>query len=68
MMILKELKDNGKLIFIVHHDLSKVSDYFDDIIILNKEIVAIGKVEDVFNDDNLSNAYLSQVAQLGGIS
>lgn len=66
IMILKELKDNGKLIFIVHHDLSKVHDYFDDLMILNKEIIALGKVDEVYNDENLKKAYLSQISQLGG--
>ncbi len=66
MMILQELKSQGKLIFIVHHDLSKVHDYFDDLMILNKEIVAMGKVEDVFVDENLGKAYLSQISQIGG--
>lgn len=66
IMILKELRDNGKLIFIVHHDLSKVHDYFDDLMILNKEIVALGPVAEVYNDDNLQTAFLSQISKLGG--
>lgn len=66
MMILKELRDNGKLIFIVHHDLSKVHDYFDDLMILNKDIVALGDVKEVYTDDNLKNAFLSQISSLGG--
>ncbi|HZJ87444.1 MAG TPA: metal ABC transporter ATP-binding protein, partial [Erysipelothrix sp.] len=66
MMILQELKGQGKLIFIVHHDLSKVHDYFDDLMILNKDIVAMGDVKDVFNDANLGKAYLSQISQIGG--
>lgn len=34
--ILKELKQQGKTIIIVHHDLHKVLDYFDDVILLKK--------------------------------
>ena len=34
MDILQDLKHQGKTILIVHHDLSKVKEYFDDIIIL----------------------------------
>ena len=37
MDILQDLKHQGKTILIVHHDLSKVKEYFDDIIILNRE-------------------------------
>ena len=36
MDILQDLKHQGKTILIVHHDLSKVKEYFDDIIILNR--------------------------------
>lgn len=36
MDILKQLKEAGKTILIVHHDLHKVAHYFDDVIILKK--------------------------------
>ena len=37
--ILKELRDAGKTIFVVHHDLSKVERYFDDVILINKNLM-----------------------------
>ena len=40
--ILKELRDSGKTIIVVHHDLSKASDYFDQLILLNKELIEFG--------------------------
>ncbi|WP_436802046.1 metal ABC transporter ATP-binding protein [Streptococcus dysgalactiae] len=55
--LLKELKAAGKTILIVHHDLSKVEHYFDKLLILNKTLVAYGKVDDVFTVDTLSKAY-----------
>lgn len=57
MNILKELKTQGKTILIVHHDLSKVKNYFDNVLILNKNLIAQGKVADVFNEFNLKKAY-----------
>src|SRR5699024_6827314 len=36
--ILKDLREAGKTIFVVHHDLSKVEHYFDDLILINKEL------------------------------
>jgi ABC-type Mn2+/Zn2+ transport system ATPase subunit len=57
MDILKELRSEGKIVLIVHHDLSKVSSYFDDVILLNKKMVASGPVSEVFTTDNLSIAY-----------
>jgi len=55
--ILKQLKEAGKTIIIVHHDLHKVSHYFDDIIILNKVLVASGPVDTTFTNKNIQAAY-----------
>ncbi|HJE97679.1 MAG TPA: metal ABC transporter ATP-binding protein [Ligilactobacillus acidipiscis] len=57
METLGTLKDQGKTILIVHHDLSKVRDYFDHLIILNKKLLASGKTDEVFNQTNLRKAY-----------
>src|SRR5690625_5928057 len=35
--ILKEIRDEGKTIFIVHHGLTKVEEYFDELLLLNKQ-------------------------------
>src|SRR5699024_2423215 len=37
--ILQNLRDEGKTVLVVHHDLSKVEAYFDELILLNKEII-----------------------------
>lgn len=55
--ILKELKEEGKTIVIVHHDLHKVEEYFDEVILLNKELIATGPVFETFTSDNLTVAY-----------
>ncbi len=55
--ILKELRDDGKTVFVVHHDLSKVADYFDDLILLNRELLGSGPVEEVFQEEMMSKAY-----------
>ncbi|MCT0055209.1 metal ABC transporter ATP-binding protein [Lactococcus lactis] len=57
MNILQDLKSQGKTILIVHHDLSKVREYFDDIIILNRELISYGSVRDSFNQKYLKAAY-----------
>ncbi|BDR55507.1 metal ABC transporter ATP-binding protein [Xylocopilactobacillus apis] len=57
METLMDLKAQGKTILIVHHDLSKVRDYFDDVIILNKRTIDFGPVKEVFNEKNLKVAY-----------
>ncbi|WEG73748.1 metal ABC transporter ATP-binding protein [Vagococcus intermedius] len=55
--ILKQLKAQGKTILIVHHDLHKVTDYFDDVIILKKQLIAYGPVEHIFTSETLEKAY-----------
>lgn len=55
--VLKKLRDEGKSMVIVHHDLSKVTKYFDHLIMLNKSVIADGPVDQVFKQDNLSSIY-----------
>ena len=55
--ILKELKDENKTVFVVHHDLSKVEDYFDSLILINKELIDAGSVKDVFIHEKMEEAY-----------
>lgn len=57
MNLLHDLKDSNKTIFIVHHDLSKVEKYFDEVVIMNKTLIAKGKTENVFIEENLIEAY-----------
>ncbi|TCT14934.1 iron/zinc/copper transport system ATP-binding protein [Natranaerovirga pectinivora] len=57
MNLLKKLRDNGKTIFVVHHDLSKAESYFDSLILMKNKIIAYGKREEVFCIDNLCKAY-----------
>lgn len=55
--ILKDLRDAGKTVFVVHHDLSTVEDYFDELIIINKELIDSGPVQTVFKPDLVRKAY-----------
>ena len=55
--ILRRQKQNGKSIVAVHHDLSTVKDYFDDVILLNKTVTAFGPVNDVFTKSNIEKTY-----------
>ncbi|MFC4323301.1 metal ABC transporter ATP-binding protein [Litchfieldia salsa] len=62
--ILKDLKKSGKIILVVHHDLSKVSHYFDQLILLNKELIAFGHTDEVLQAETLSKAYVGQFSFL----
>lgn len=55
--ILKELRQAGKTVIVVHHDLQTVPEYFDWVTFLNVKKIDTGPVKDIFNDDNLTKTY-----------
>ncbi len=57
--LLKELKDQGKTVIVVHHDLQTVADYFDWVTLINSRVIASGPVEEVFHEENLKKTYRS---------
>lgn len=63
--LLKALKEQGKIILVVHHDLSKVENYFDQIILLNRKLIAFGEVSQTFTVSNLAQTYGDQLIFCG---
>lgn len=57
MNVLRQLKSEGKTVFVVHHDLNTVENYFDWVILLNMRLVACGPVKEAFTPETLANAY-----------
>ena len=57
MDVLHKLKDRGKTVIVVHHDLQTAPDYFDHVIFLNMRVVAAGPVSEVFTKENLQKTY-----------
>ena len=55
--VFKTLRDEGKTIIVVHHDLLTAPVYFDWALLLNKKIIACGPVEVVLTADNLDQLY-----------
>lgn len=55
--ILKELRNAGKTLIVVHHDLQTVPEYFNWVTFLNVKGIASGPVRDIFNDGNLTKTY-----------
>ena len=66
MATLRQLRKAGKTILIVHHDLSKVVTYFDQVLLLNKKVVAFGSTESTFTKENMQQTYGSQLFMNGG--
>ncbi len=59
IILLKELKNKGKTLIVVHHDLRTVEEYFDYVVLLNTKIIADGPVNQVFTEENLEKTYRS---------
>jgi manganese/zinc/iron transport system ATP- binding protein len=62
--LLEELKQQGKTVLVVHHDLSTVKEYFDWVLLLNVEMIGFGPTSEVFNRTNLQRAYGGRLAFL----
>ena len=67
MQTLQTLKQEGKTILIVHHDLSKVPAYFDQVLLLHRKLIAFGKTEETFTKENLHAAYGHELFIGGGV-
>jgi manganese/zinc/iron transport system ATP- binding protein len=55
--VLRELREQGKTVIVVHHDLRSVPEYFDQIILLNTRLIAFGPTAEVFTQENLRRTY-----------
>lgn len=66
--VLRRLRAEGRTVIVVHHDLSTVPDYFDDVLLLNGRVVASGPVRETFTHDNLQRTYGGRLALLDEVS
>lgn len=55
--ILHELADQGKTVIVVNHDLGEAITHFDDLVLLNRELIAYGPRQLVLQPDNMHRAY-----------
>jgi manganese/zinc/iron transport system ATP- binding protein len=62
--ILRALRERGKTVICVHHDLESAPEYFDWAALLNVRLVAAGPMAEVFTLDNLAKAYGGRVHAL----
>lgn len=62
--ILRELRERGKTVLVVHHDLQTVEDYFDWVTLLNVEIIASGETATTYTPENLRKTYGGRVSYL----
>jgi manganese/zinc/iron transport system ATP- binding protein len=55
--VLKSLRDEGRSIIAVHHDLATVPAYFDRVLLLNRRLVAEGTVVTTFRQALVAQTY-----------
>ena len=59
--LLISMKNEGKTVVIVHHDLQTVSDSFDYLVLLNTRLIAHGPTKDILTEENLQATYGGQL-------
>lgn len=64
--IFQELASTGKTVLVVNHDLGESITHFEDLIILNRELIAAGPRPTVFKEPVLKQAYGGPVAFFQG--
>ncbi len=57
LTLFKELRNMGKTLFVVHHDLGAIKNTFDWVILLNLRLIASGPTELTFTEKFLEEAY-----------
>ena len=55
--LLHELAREGKMVIIVHHDLAKVRQYFNSVILIHQRIIAYGDTATVFTPENVEKTF-----------
>jgi len=63
--LLRSLREQGKTVVAVHHDLQTVPEYFDEVTLLNVRRIASGPVDEVFTEENLRRTYGGRAAFFG---
>ncbi len=66
--LLRELKEKGKTVFVVHHDLATVPEYFDWCVLLNARLVDCGPTKEVFTPENLGKTYGGQLTVMAEVA
>ncbi len=55
--LLRALRSDGHIILVSTHNLGSVPEFCDQVVLVNRTVLAFGKTEKVFTEDNLSRAF-----------
>lgn len=59
--LIRQLREQGKLIIASHHDLATVPEIFDRVLLLNGELIAAGSTPATFTPENIHKTYGTRV-------
>lgn len=57
IQLLRELRDAGHIILVSTHNLGSVPEFCDQVVLINRTVLASGSTEDVFTQENLTKAF-----------
>ncbi len=66
--LLKSMRDAGKTLLVVHHDLHTAQDYFEHMVLLNSRLVAEGPTDEVFTQEILTETYGGTLTTLSKVA
>ncbi len=67
IQLLVKLRNMGHTILISTHDLSSISTFCDDVVLINRTILAYGPTGEIFTEENIARTFGGMVP-VGGIS
>jgi manganese/zinc/iron transport system ATP- binding protein len=66
--LLQDLREAGKTVLVVNHDLQTAQQYFDMLLLLNMRLVAFGPTDEVFTPELLQKTYGGRLTILADVA
>jgi len=57
LQVLRREVETGKSVLMIHHDLTRARSIFDQIILINRRLIAFGRPEEVLTEENILKTY-----------
>ncbi len=68
VLLLQELRNQGKTVICVHHDLESAPAYFDWVALLNVRLIAAGPMATTWNTENITKTYGGRMHVLSDVA
>lgn len=57
LQVLRREVESGKSVLMIHHDLTRARNIFDQVILINRRLIAFGRPEEVLTEENILKTY-----------